>query len=219
MTADLRPSITFSVPTRESATVKAARLLVQGRVSVRLVRAGRCWAVVNGDHGVYETGCSRSRWFCSCDCYGARCSHILAVQAITDLRGGDTMSDTRWTVDTIAVQALTLELGITGPILIQTNAPDVQTASYTGIHDGQHLVKLAPGIAPEYVNYAIAHELAHISQAELLGQARYAAFVSEERAKSAVEIDTPYEQDAMRRAQNIVTRHQLVTLDPRVDPQ
>ena len=89
MTADLRPTITFHVPTRESATVKAARLLVQGRVRISLVRAGRCWATVNGDTGTHAVGCSRGRWHCSCEAYGARCSHILAVQAVVDLNGGD----------------------------------------------------------------------------------------------------------------------------------
>jgi hypothetical protein len=85
MTTDLRPTITFAVPTRESATVKAARLLVQGRVRVSLVRAGRCWATVNGDTGTHAVGCSRGRWHCTCEAYGARCSHILAVRSIVDL--------------------------------------------------------------------------------------------------------------------------------------
>lgn len=87
MTADLRPSITFSVPSRESATVKAARLLVQGRVRVSLVRAGRCWATVNGDTAVYDVGCSRGQWHCSCPAYGKGCAHIRAVQTIVDLSG------------------------------------------------------------------------------------------------------------------------------------
>ncbi|MDP9337027.1 MAG: hypothetical protein M3Q30_27445 [Actinomycetota bacterium] len=87
MTADLRPSITFSVPTRESATVKAVRLLVQGRVRVSLVRAGRCWATVNGDTSTYSVGCARGQWHCSCPAYGRRCAHIRAVQAVVDLSG------------------------------------------------------------------------------------------------------------------------------------
>jgi SWIM zinc finger len=79
------PTIIVAGTGRESARVKAARLLVESRVRLPLVKAGRAWAVVNGDHGVYETGCSQSRWFCSCEHVGPRCSHILAVQAVTDL--------------------------------------------------------------------------------------------------------------------------------------
>ncbi len=74
---------------RPSARVKAAHLLVEGRVRLRLVRAGRCWATVNGDTAVYTVGCSRSKWFCDCECVGPKCSHIIAVQAIVDLSGSE----------------------------------------------------------------------------------------------------------------------------------
>jgi hypothetical protein len=85
MSAERVPTLTIPMPSREHPRAKAARLLLEGRVRLRLVEAGRCWAVVNGDTATYKTGCARSRWFCSCDHVGARCSHILAVRAIVDL--------------------------------------------------------------------------------------------------------------------------------------
>lgn len=78
------------IPSREPAQAKAIRLLISGRVRVKLVRAGRCWARVNGDTEVYEVGCSRGRWHCSCIGYGDRCSHIKAVQMVVDLSTGGT---------------------------------------------------------------------------------------------------------------------------------
>ena len=85
MTADLRPSITFSVPTRESAHMKGVRLLAMGRVRIQSVRAGRAWATVLGDSGSYSVGCSHSRWHCTCEGHGDRCSHIAAVRMVVDL--------------------------------------------------------------------------------------------------------------------------------------
>jgi hypothetical protein len=72
---------------RESAALKAARLLVEGRVRLRLVKVGRCWARVNGTTAVYDVGCVHGQWHCSCASYGKGCAHIRAVQAIVDLSG------------------------------------------------------------------------------------------------------------------------------------
>lgn len=87
MTADLRPSITFSVPTRESAQVKAIRLLAMGRVRLHSVRQGRCWATVVGDAGIYAVSCNHSTWRCTCEGRADRCSHVAPVRMVVDLSG------------------------------------------------------------------------------------------------------------------------------------
>lgn len=84
---DRRPSVTFTVPTRESAAVKAIRLLAQGRVRLHSVHIGRCAATVFGDTGTWTVGCGHSRWHCDCPNAGDRCSHIAAVKLVTDLSG------------------------------------------------------------------------------------------------------------------------------------
>jgi uncharacterized Zn finger protein len=84
MTADLRPSITFSVPTRESATVKGRRYLVEGRLRVLSVHGGRVWAECRGDGATYQLGFAHGRWHCSCPARTADCAHLRALRLVVD---------------------------------------------------------------------------------------------------------------------------------------
>ena len=70
---------------RETTADKAARLLAQGRVTVRRVADDAIVCRIRGDSArVYSTGWDPSGWFCNCEA-GAlrrRCSHVRAVQLI-----------------------------------------------------------------------------------------------------------------------------------------
>ena len=58
----------------------ALRLLLEGRVRVRLVHRGRAWAEVRGDSGkVHTVAFTKRQWSCSCQAYGKSCSHLRAV--------------------------------------------------------------------------------------------------------------------------------------------
>jgi len=73
---------------RESAFVKGRRLLVEGRVVVRLADSQTIRAMVRGDSGEwYRTSYERGGWACSCPCIG-RCSHLIALQLVTIRPGG-----------------------------------------------------------------------------------------------------------------------------------
>lgn len=77
---DRIPTLVVPVPSRESAAAKAIRLLISGRVRVRVVHAGRVYAEVRGDSGkVHSVTFTKSRWRCSCDAGASRCSHARAV--------------------------------------------------------------------------------------------------------------------------------------------
>ncbi len=68
---------------RESASEKAHRYLVEGRLIVREFDeyAGVVQADVRGDGAIYSTGRDKYGWWCSCAAKG-RCSHLLAVGLI-----------------------------------------------------------------------------------------------------------------------------------------
>ncbi len=68
---------------RETADEKAGRLLVTGRVEVRLVTSEGISAHVRGDHGDYSVGRHAGGWYCTCPCPWPRCSHLLAVKLVT----------------------------------------------------------------------------------------------------------------------------------------
>lgn len=69
---------------RESAPVKARRLLVEARVNLRVVDGEQVRAIVRGDSALcYETGFDGHRWFCTCDAASTLCSHVRAVQLVT----------------------------------------------------------------------------------------------------------------------------------------
>lgn len=73
---------------RENAASKACRLLISGRVFVRIVNANEVIAAVRGDRGeLYATGFIRFRWRCSCPAVGP-CSRLLAVQRVALTPGG-----------------------------------------------------------------------------------------------------------------------------------
>jgi hypothetical protein len=66
---------------RETAIVKADRLLTSRRVHVLRVISDEVDAVVRGDHGVYVVARRRGRFVCSCAAIG-QCSHGRAVAAV-----------------------------------------------------------------------------------------------------------------------------------------
>ena len=71
-----------SVPTvRETAIVKADRLLTSRRVHVLRVLGDDVDALVEGDHGTYIVGRRHGRFVCSCASPGP-CSHGRAVDAV-----------------------------------------------------------------------------------------------------------------------------------------
>ena len=73
---------------RENAASKACRLLISGRVFMRIVNASEVIAAVRGDSGeLYEAGFIRGRWRCSCPAVGP-CSHLIAVQRVALTPGG-----------------------------------------------------------------------------------------------------------------------------------
>ena len=72
--------------TRESAHVKARRLLEEGRVQIVDVRPDRVRAVVRGDSAqLYTVSYDPSVWTCSCPALTA-CSHVRAVQLVVVVR-------------------------------------------------------------------------------------------------------------------------------------
>jgi len=71
---------------REPATVKAARLLTEGRVILELVDADRARATVFGDAGRYVVEWTPAAgWSCSCPCRTPACSHLSAVRRVVDV--------------------------------------------------------------------------------------------------------------------------------------
>jgi uncharacterized Zn finger protein len=78
---DRRPSVTFAIPSgKEGARQKALRLLLMGRVRVRLVHRHRVRVEVRGDSGhVYNVTYTNSEWFCTCPGIRPGCSHMLAT--------------------------------------------------------------------------------------------------------------------------------------------
>jgi hypothetical protein len=72
---------------RETVALKAARLLLSGRVAVLLVHRGRVMAQVRGDSGAsYHCGRDPRRgWWCHCPAKGDKCSHVAALKLVVDL--------------------------------------------------------------------------------------------------------------------------------------
>ena len=68
---------------RESAHDKARRLLTEGRLTVRHIDERSAVARCRGDSAqIYSLGYDRNRWFCSCACATAQCSHLKALRLI-----------------------------------------------------------------------------------------------------------------------------------------
>lgn len=73
--------------TRENATLKAHRLLVEGRLTVRSVDGDYVHATCRGDTaGLYDLGHDPTlgEWRCTCPAKG-RCSHLIALQLVVVL--------------------------------------------------------------------------------------------------------------------------------------
>jgi hypothetical protein len=66
---------------RETATLKADRLLLTRRVHIVRIVGEDCDAIVEGDHAVYVVGRRHGRFVCSCPSPGP-CSHGRAVGAV-----------------------------------------------------------------------------------------------------------------------------------------
>jgi hypothetical protein len=71
--------------------IEGIKLIVSGRIFLRIVNAYEVVAAVRGDSGeLYEAGFVRSRWRCSCPSVGP-CSHLMAVQRVS-LTPGSSMA-------------------------------------------------------------------------------------------------------------------------------
>jgi hypothetical protein len=68
---------------RESAEVKARRILGEGRVVLVEVRKSVVWAKVRGSGAVHDTGFAAGAWTCSCPNHYGTCSHIKALKLVT----------------------------------------------------------------------------------------------------------------------------------------
>jgi uncharacterized Zn finger protein len=68
---------------REHRRAKAARLLIEGRLTVLSAHQGRVRATVRGDSATYRLGFDRGRWWCHCPARG-RCSHLVALASVID---------------------------------------------------------------------------------------------------------------------------------------
>ena len=68
---------------RESAAVKAARYLSEGRVILTEVTPNRVDAVVRGDGTTYAAGYRNGAWNCNCPAVSANCAHLRALRLTT----------------------------------------------------------------------------------------------------------------------------------------
>jgi uncharacterized Zn finger protein len=71
---------------RESADMKARRLLMEARLRIREAHEdeGIVMAECRGDSGAtYQLGFDgERRWWCDCPTFGPRCSHVRALQLV-----------------------------------------------------------------------------------------------------------------------------------------
>lgn len=68
---------------REDASMKARRLLVEGRLVVGRVDRSEIEASCRGDSGaVYRLGFASGRWFCTCPAF-RECSHLKCLWLVT----------------------------------------------------------------------------------------------------------------------------------------
>lgn len=68
---------------RDSARVKADRLLLEGRVIVVACDRGYIDARVRGEGAIHQTGYVAGRFYCTCPARGEGCSHIWALKRIS----------------------------------------------------------------------------------------------------------------------------------------
>lgn len=70
--------------TRESASVKAARYLSEGRLVVLAVSGDHVTAECRGSGQLYALGHDLGRgWWCGCPARTDQCAHLLALQSVT----------------------------------------------------------------------------------------------------------------------------------------
>jgi uncharacterized Zn finger protein len=85
VTAERVPTLTIPMPSREHPRAKAARLLLEGRLTLLSAHAGRVTARVRGDQQSYHLGFTRGHWWCHCPETKGRCSHLLALASVIDV--------------------------------------------------------------------------------------------------------------------------------------
>jgi hypothetical protein len=76
------PTVVVPLPSREGIESKGRRLLLEHRLRVLSVHAGRIRAECRGSDAVYRLGFSEGHWWCHCPARG-RCAHLVALQAVT----------------------------------------------------------------------------------------------------------------------------------------
>lgn len=69
---------------RESVEAKAARYLLEGRVTVYQANANVIRARVQGNGDQYVVVVTRGGYACNCLARSDRCCHVIAVQRITN---------------------------------------------------------------------------------------------------------------------------------------
>lgn len=74
--------------TRENATTKGHRLLVEGRVAVESAGPGFIVCAVRGSGEFHRVTYGRGGWACSCAARST-CSHLVAVQLVAAVRRPD----------------------------------------------------------------------------------------------------------------------------------
>ncbi len=86
MSIGTTPTIATSTG-RESAALKAARILVERRLTVTALHRGRITARCRGDEQTYHLGYNPTGrgWWCHCAEMRGRCSHLLALAAVVDV--------------------------------------------------------------------------------------------------------------------------------------
>lgn len=73
------------VASRENVRSKAARYLIEGRVSVLYCNGSSARAAVRGNGHLYDVSYERGHWTCACAARGT-CSHITATQQVVVVR-------------------------------------------------------------------------------------------------------------------------------------
>lgn len=71
---------------RENVDTKGRRYLLEGRLTIHRVDEHGIRAICRGTETTWELGYSSGRWWCECPARG-RCSHLVALQLVTNPRG------------------------------------------------------------------------------------------------------------------------------------
>jgi hypothetical protein len=81
------PTLTIPYPSREHPRAKAARYLLEHRLTIQSIHAGRVQAICRGDDATYHCGFNRGAWWCHCPVTKGRCSHLIALASVVDVSG------------------------------------------------------------------------------------------------------------------------------------